>query len=286
MNWSNGLFDNSTRPGSSFGHRIVSIYRVFQYAETGARVLARIGDMPGPAQWRHVADARDLDTLIGRMRENGLHYWVRELPRTPDTAVIEQHLRRRLVDFFEELIRLLPRRWLSVRHWLHRGGNLIFLKLLINEEQPSLPDNVDPALLEIASMPRRDRNTALSLSGYHRYVDDAAPWHAWWEDLPDACPRLSQYERLKMNRIVSSIRRHLKMIRDASPETSRNLDIQWQWRNELIRDLRQSLCGDRFHVGLVLVYGVLKAMEFERCRAMLVSVSRGWQTPDLLRGVS
>lgn len=76
------------------------------------------------------------------------------------------------------------------------------------------------------------------------------------------------------------------MIRDASPETSRNLDIQWQWRNELIRDLRQSLCGDRFHVGLVLVYGVLKAMEFERCRAMLVSVSRGWQTPDLLRGVS
>ena len=77
---------------------------------------------------------------------------------------------------------------------------------------------------------------------------------------------------------------HLYRIRNASPATTGDLDLEWQWRNELASKLRATLGGNPFHIGLVMVYGLLQAIQFERSRALLVCLSRGWKPPDLLRG--
>lgn len=260
------------------------IYRVFQYAEKQARVLARIGDMPDPTQWRGVADARDLDTLIGRMRESGLDYWVGGLPRAPDTNAIERHLKRRMMDFFRDLAKLLPRRWHSTRKWLHTGGNLVFLHQVLHEEQPVLPDDLDPVLLEIAAMPIPQRTAAAALSEYQCFSVHTTPWKTWWVDLQARCPPLDRHEYMKLDRLISLVARHLRRIESTSIDPTGDLDEQWRWRNEFAQDLRRSLNGDPFHIGLVAVYGVLKALQFERCRALLISVSRQWQPPDILRG--
>ena len=219
----------------------MSICRVFQYAYTQARVLARIGDMPDNTQWRHISEARDLDTLIARMRENKLQYWIKDLPREPGTNSIELHLRTRLVAFFGELEMLLPGRWSNARCWLREGAELVSV------DQPHL-------------------------------------WMNWWDGLPGVFPRMHHRELAAISRVHTLAVQHLHRIHSASSETAGDLDLQWQWRNELTVKLRASLAGDPFHAGLVMVYALLQAMQFERSRALLLSLSRGWEPPDLLRG--
>jgi len=221
----------------------MGILRVIQYAEAQARIRARVGDMPDTTQWRRVSDARDLDALVARMRENGLQYWIKDLPRAPDTVSMEQHLKARLAEFFVELERLLPRHRAAIRNWLQAGAGLIFL-------------------------------------------DQPCQWRLWWDELATACRRLPGDERARLIRIHAMVSEHLYRIHNASPEMTADLDLEWQWRNELASKLRAALGGNPFHIGLVMVYGLLQAIQFERSRALLVSLSRGWEPPDLLRGLA
>ena len=119
---------------------------VFEFAEVQARVRARLGAMPPETRWRYIADATELDNLIGRMRDNGLGYWVRELPRMPDTAVIEDYLRQRLCACMTEVGRLLPPRWATVRRWLRLGVGLVLVERMLLAEQPGL-SAVDDSVL-------------------------------------------------------------------------------------------------------------------------------------------
>ena len=71
------------------------LHRVFQYAQPHARTRARIGAMPDQAQWQHIAAARDVDTMIQRMRDSGLARWVTPLPRSPVGIQVRQSARSR-----------------------------------------------------------------------------------------------------------------------------------------------------------------------------------------------
>lgn len=219
----------------------MNISRVLQYAEMQARIRARIGNMPDAAQWRHVADSRDLDTLIARMRENRLGYWVSDLPRTPDTTAIENHLQKRMMDLFAELERLLPGHRQAVRQWLRTGSGLV------DQDRPAL-------------------------------------WTVWWDSLPEVLQSLPRHDRAQIGRVHSLVERHLHKIRSAPGAA--DMDRQWLWRNELATALHKTLGSEPFHLGMVMVYAVLRALQFERCRALLVSLAHGWEPPDLLRGAA
>lgn len=221
--------------------RAMSTTRALIYAEAQARILARVGDMPDAAQWRYISEARDLDTLIARMRENGLQRWIRDLPRAPDTIDIERQLESGVLELLGELDRLIPGNLTALRRWLRSGAELR------NAPQP-------------------------------------AGWLGWWSGLSGTVSRLPRHDRASVARLHALVERHLNAILGASRDTASDPDRQWQWRNELIARLGTLRCGDPFNVGLILIYGLLQVLQFERARALLISVSRGWEPPDVLRG--
>jgi hypothetical protein len=120
---------------------------------------------------------------------------------------------------------------------------------------------------------------------YGPYLGRSANWHAWWQQLRQVCPPFDRAERRYLDRVISPIGSHLRRIALAPALTDGDPDLQWQWRNELAGHMRQTLGGDPYHLGLVVAYGALEAIHFERCRALLISQSRGWRAPRVLQGV-
>lgn|GEM_PF-2254980 len=261
-------------------------FSFFQYANVQARIRARIGAMPNEAQWHYVADASDLDNLIGRMRSNGLAHWVVDLPRSPDTVTLEHRLQQQLLGLLNDVGRLLPGRWSDVKRWLYLAGNLPWAQRLLSEADVEPPEQIDAALKPIFLLPAGERSRRLEQTPYHQYLSTSSPYDRWLLDFAAVCPSVSGREAYVLKRLTKCILRHrdrlLDLRQQAASTNSVDLLAQWRLRDEFAREVRGLIGGAPFHAGLILIYGLLELLQFERCRAFLVARSRGWERPEIL----
>ena len=261
----------------------VPVIPIFRYADAQARVRARLGAMPNEAAWQYVADASELDNLIERMRARGLAHWVTDLPRSPETSIIERCLLQHLLDLLVNLGELLPARWRGVARWLTRAGNLAWAQRLLVDPDGEVPQRIDPVLKPVFALPADQREASLRQTPYDRYLSSPSPFDCWLADFEAARPSVAGREAYVLKRIAREIERHRDQLLDLRKETALSPDpaAQWRLRERLARELRALLGGDPFHAGLILIYALLEALQFERCRALLVARSRGWERPQL-----
>jgi hypothetical protein len=236
----------------------MGIVRSLEYADAQARVRARIGAMPSESAWRYIADATDLDNLIARMRASGLGQWVKVLPRSPDTATIERHLAEGLQDLIRSIVRLLPDRWQELKGWLRHGGELVASQL--------------------GSKARRQDD----------HDGSEALFDLWLRDFEQRCPKTTGRERYVVRRIHRIVIDHLQQIVVLREQVARSelidINAQWRLRRQLAGDLRTLLGGDPFHVGVILIYGILELLQYEKCRALLIAQSRHWRAAEMMVG--
>lgn len=271
------------------GCRPMKSPRILRHAEVQARVRARLARQPDEAAWVYILDASDVDNAIERVRSTGLAFWVAALPRGPDAASIETHLRARLGDFLLQWARLLPADWQAVAAWARAARELLWMPQILNAAAPELPTDADPALRHAATLPMVERVANLKGSHLGRYMDErGADWAAWLEDFERVCPGASGREAYVVARIRAAVDSHLAQLKAARDQVLAGAqevpeDVQWRLRDRLAADLRPLLAGDPFHAGLTLIYGLLEVIEFERCRAVLLAFAQGWVAPTVLR---
>ncbi len=265
--------------------------RILQYAEAQARIRARLAALPTINHWKQIADASDLDNLIERMRSAGLSHWLMSLPRAPDAVTVERALFDALTDLVASIGRMLPRRWQGVRRWMEIGIGVRSVADLLSPQQLEIPAGLDATLRPIAKLPRDQRLAALQTTRFHSYVDrDEPPLECWLREFENRCPALRGTERYMIHRITASIRRHHAQIREwreriQHGEQTAQPAVQWRLRGDLELELRNLLSGDPFHAGLILIYGLLELIQYERCRALLIASTQGWPIYGLLRGL-
>ena len=243
--------------------------RVFHYASPHSRVRARIGAMPDKDQWQYIVAARDLDTSIQRMRENGLARWVGQLSRAPGPRAIEKALRQGVADVVGDVCRWLPARWRDTVRWMQTGLVQLWVQDLLRNAECDLPRQAPAALQSIAAQPLEHRREALQAAGYARHVerDHLVLLEEWLRGFDAACPALRGGEARAVQRIRRLLAEH--------PQESDDL-TQWRLRERLAARLRDLLGYETFHGGFLLLYVVLELLQFERCRALLLARSRGW----------
>jgi hypothetical protein len=260
---------------------------VLELAQMQAWVRARIGLMPDDARWHYIADAVELDNLIERMRDNGLAYWVRELPRSPSTGAIEDHLDARLAGLLFELGRMLPARWRGLRPWLNTGARLLYLGRLRGETELDDTQLKDPWLRALSRLSLPERREQLRRSVYQDYVTSDAPLDLWIAEFSRHRPPVTEREGYMIGRLQRLLDQHrfdIEALSRAALSASPDHAAQWRLRGELAQRLRALLGGSPFHATLMLIYGLLEALQYERCRALLLSRARNWQRPELALG--
>jgi len=259
--------------------------RVFQYAQSQTRARARIGAIPSKSQWQHIAAARDPDTMIQRMRENGLAQWVSQLPRSPDARAIENSVHERITEIVSDVCRWLPTRWRGIKGWIQLGLSLLLIRNLLHEREYELPDD-SPAILErIATQPLEQRRAALEAAGYARYLeqDHTVLLEQWLEEFGTVCPSLSgneAYAIARINRLLRDHRAALLRARELASQADSHFvpgdPTQWRLREQLNERLRGLLGYETFHAGVLLLYLLLELLQAERCRALLLARVHGW----------
>lgn len=242
--------------------------------------------MPDEARWHYIADSSNLDNLIERMRSSGLAHWVVALPRSPDTFTIEHHLQRQLQNLLENVGDLLPDHQAEIKRWLNVANNLIWAQRLLTESDIEPTAQIDAALKPIFSLPADERKKRLEQTPYHKYLSTSSPFDRWLMDFSSTRPSVSGREAYVLRRLVKSVLRHRAQIIDLRKQATTgsvvDMAAQWRLRDELARELRGLIGGDPFHAGLILIYCLLELMQYERCRALLVARSRGWEQPEIL----
>lgn len=267
----------------------MGITRNLEYAKAQARVRARIGVMPNEAAWRYIADATDLDNLIVRMRSGGLEHWVTALPRSPDTVTIERHLAVRLQSWIGFMIRLLPGRWQAMKDWLRRGGELVQSQPVMT---PADRDRPETGGYELRGGSRLAKRDAPKRGPKSRHQDDrngvVPVFDNWVRDFQQHCAKLEGRERYVVKRIERIVIDHLQQIVLLREQAARGELIdggaQWRLRLQLAKDLRSLLGGDPFQAGVLLIYGLLELLQYEKCRALLIAQSRHWDATELMVG--
>lgn len=239
--------------------------RVMEYANMQARVRGRLGELPGAAWWRELAEAPRLGDLVERLRESNLGYCVGDLPRNPDPLVIESHLASRWHARQCNIARLLPDRDRTLRRLLERGAELALQQIAPagagdSPQVRRVPEGDHP----------RDLNGAHAQwarwrEDWQTYLDGI---HGWQEAL---VRRLERLWRLHEEAIVE--RRRVPRYGPADP------DEQWFMRARLERGLRDLVAGDSFHPAMVPILLGLEWIQFERCRALLLARAYGWPVP-------
>jgi hypothetical protein len=241
--------------------------------------------MPSTAQWQYIAAAHDLDTLIQRMRDNGLAHWVTDLPRSPDTRAIENVLRQGVTNIVNDLCRWLPMRWRNAKRWLQSGLSILLIQDLLHDAECDIPGGSPEMLQRIAAQPLEHRREALNTAGYARYFeqDHVRLLEFWLQGFSAACPPLSGSEAYAVERIKRLVGDHhqaLLNVRLSARQAKTGLvpgdPAQWRLREQLRERLHGLLGYETFHAGLLLLYALLELLQVERCRALLLARVHGW----------
>lgn len=227
--------------------------RTLRYASVQARLRARIGEMPDAGHWRAFIQARDVEDAVEQMR-GGLAFWVEGLARRPGAGEIERHCNARLVEMAGIVAAMLPGPWRAVAE-------------------------------SVEQLPR----VLLAGDGDSRAAA-GAPDHRWLDGFRSRMPRLAGQERLLAGRLAGILQRHWKEIealRREAREGSKEIGGRtWPLREAVFLELRLLFAGDPFNGVLVLAYGLMEAIQFERVRAVLLMHALGWSSRDLTGGAT
>lgn len=255
-----------------------------------------MGDMPDAYLWRQLVQARDVEAAIEQMAAGGLGFWVGGLSRRPGSAEIERHCEQRLVAMTEFVGGLLPDDWRNVAGWLEQ------LPLVLQMRRMLAPANPDPGperdlpadsnLGALVALPAEERRRAvLETSPLGIYLsDEQAPETLWLRRFSSRLPELARQERALMERLIRLLQRHgrkqeqlRRSVRGGAQESTGG---SWALREELFHKLRLLFAGDPFNAMLVLVYGLMELIQFERVRGVLLMQTFGWSNSDLSGGVA
>jgi len=260
------------------------------YAAAHARIRARLGAMPGPADWQYVAEASDLDGAIQRMRDRGLDHFVAALPRTPNLGAIDRALENGLRSRLRDSRTWLPYHWRRIRQWLTDGIALAYARRLLRPVDAPVPDDVDPLLVRLAEEPLDRRAALLSKSRYSRYLTaPGAEFDLWLRDFSSLCPRTGGREAYVLERLQRLLSSHQAAVlaerrrgQRASALNELDPDAEWRLRSDLAARARDLVCGTPFHAGLVFIYALLEYLQFERARAILTARAYHWQPARII----
>lgn len=222
-----------------------------------------MGDMPDAYRWREFVQARDVEATIEQMAAGGLEFWVGGLSRRPGATEIERHCEQRLAAMTEFVGGLLPDDWRSVADWLEQ------LPMVLQMRRRAVSE---------ASLP------GIYLSG------EQSPETLWLRRFSSRLPMLARQERALMDRLVRLLQRHGRkqdrLRRAVRGEAQESTAGSWALREELSHQLRLLFAGDPFNAVLVLVYGLMELIQFERVRGVLLMQAFGWSNRDLSGGVA
>ena len=262
-----------------------------RFAAMQARVRARVGKMPSPRQWEHIADAGDLASLIERMRKNGLEFWLEDLPREPDAAQLERHLRTRARYLVNWVARQLPAHWSAAARWLDVLPDLTIVRLLLKGEDVSSLVETGSVLHRVAESPIGQRKDILAASSsYGPLVEGDGPLEErWWDLVVAGLPKARGHEGAVLERTISALRDHRRGVRDLRRRLRQvgvddeahgavvGQHAQWRLRDRLADQLRMLLAfGHPFHAVILILYSLMEFIQFERMRALIISRAHNW----------
>lgn len=261
------------------------LHRLTHFADVNARVRARLGAMPTEGAWRDMASAVDLPNMVERMRQHGLAWWLTDLPREIDRPTLEFHLHRRAVQMLGRVAGWLPASWHALQAHLRLLPLLASLRALAGGDPVTLRFPDDSPLRDLARLDAAARHAALEGSPWSFLVSaTASPQELWWMSLPAAMPRCRGHEARVLARLLRLLQAHAGFLQAQREAMRSDVSVaqdgdtrQWALRAELARQLHELIAyGHPFHAGVVLCYGLIEALQFERMRALLVGRASGW----------
>jgi hypothetical protein len=160
----------------------------FAYAQ--ARLQARYGSRPSPADWSHVAATADLGALLQVLRGSAVGRWTGRLGNRPGVHEIERRLREQWLADVDEIAGWQPEAWRDSIRWLRWIVYLPALQKLARGGRPLAWTRDDPVLGPIMAREPRDRGAALRrtplaplAAGFSPPADTAGAWTRHWQQL-------------------------------------------------------------------------------------------------------
>lgn len=231
-----------------------------------ARLQARLGDYPDPADWQRLAAFAGPGPLLQGLATSGLRPWVRGLTLETPVHELEALLRARLVEHIHEVAAWSPPSWRPPLDWLAELPALPARRLLAAAQAPALAFG-DTQFEALRQRPEAQRLQALLSPGLEdlgaalsgpRAGDWMAAWEAGWRrrlgPLPAAQGRpalaLAQWLRARLN---------------AAPATAEE-----DWIRALEPGLRRGFRRHAPGLAAALAYLALTALQLARLRGLLV----------------
>jgi hypothetical protein len=131
----------------------------FAYAQ--ARMQARFGRRPGPADWLRIDAIQAPGVRLQAVRDGPYSSWVSGLGHDTSIAAVERRLREAWMQAVDELTGWLPGRWRATVHWMRWLPYLPALQKLARGGRPMAWMREDPVLGPIVAHDPRARPDAL-----------------------------------------------------------------------------------------------------------------------------
>jgi hypothetical protein len=179
-------------------------------AYLGARLQARLGDRPPPAQWQRLGGVADFGHLVQTVRGTPLGRWVAGIAGDAAPAGIEAALRAGFRRDVAEVSGWAPEAWRPAIRWTDRLPDLPLVAHLLRGGP--LPDaaRADPRFADLAGL-APERRTAFLEAGPFRPVvaawrADAPLAEAWLGALRARMPALAEAEARTLERLADTLR--------------------------------------------------------------------------------
>ena len=131
------------------------------FAYSQARLQARLGQAPEPADLQRAHSARDLASFLAAVRTTSQRRYAARLAPAMDPHELERHLRHEWSALVEEVTRWQPAPWQAALRWLRWLPYLPALQKLVRGGRPPAWTRADPVLGRIVATDPTLRGAAL-----------------------------------------------------------------------------------------------------------------------------
>ena len=211
------------------------------FAYSQARLQARLGQSPDPADLQRARAARDLASFLAAVRTTSQRRYVARLAPGMDPHELERHLRHEWSALVEEVTRWQPAPWQAALRWLRWLPYLPALQKIARGGRPPAWTRADPVLGRLVATDPALRGAALDgtplqplRAALDATGDITAAWLAHWRTLwPDSAA---------VTRGLESIAQHVAMLdaglREAPPDGD-SRELQRGLARRLLRIFRR-----------------------------------------------